>query len=110
MPTEEEKELKRRRTVLCVVAGLAIFGGTVALSAQSAGDAAYLPGIAVKDPYPNGCVDCHTDQGDGKVSRVTAELAKINGHPKIDNIVKVVPNDCLICHKGERELRPLAVG
>jgi hypothetical protein len=31
---------------------------------------------------------------------VIAELAKINGHPKIDKIVKVVPKDCLICHKG----------
>jgi hypothetical protein len=77
MPPEEEKELKRRRIVLCVVAGLVIFGGTVALSAQSAGGTPFLPGVAAKDPFPNGCVDCHKDQGDGKDSTVIAELAKI---------------------------------
>ncbi|MGA2379619.1 MAG: hypothetical protein ABSG85_09945 [Spirochaetia bacterium] len=92
--------MNRGRTVLCLVVGLAIFGGAAALSAQSAGGTPFLPGVAAKDPFPNGCVDCHKDQGDGKDSTVIAELAKINGHPKIDKIVKVVPKDCLICHKG----------
>ena len=92
--------MNRGRTVLCLVVGLAIFGGAAALSAQSAGATPFLPGVAAKDPFPNGCVDCHKDQGDGKDFTVIAELAKINGHPKIDKIVKVVPKDCLICHKG----------
>jgi hypothetical protein len=92
--------MTRGRTALCLAAGLAIFGGGGVLSAQSAGDRPFLPGVAAKDPFPNGCVDCHIDQGDGKDSRVTAELAKINGHPKIDKIVKIVPKDCLICHKA----------
>jgi hypothetical protein len=26
-------------------------------------------------------------------------LAKIQGHPKVDAIVKTVPKDCTICHK-----------
>jgi hypothetical protein len=92
--------MKQGRTILCLVAGLAIFGGTVGLSAQSAGDAAFLPGITVKDAYPNGCVDCHIDQGGGKDYRISAELAKISGHPKVDKIVKTVPKDCLMCHKA----------
>jgi hypothetical protein len=93
-------EMKRGRTVLCLVLGLAAFGGIGALSAQSAADSAFLPGITSKDPFPNGCVDCHKDQKDGKDFRVIAELANISGHPKIDKIVKVVPKDCLLCHKG----------
>ena len=92
--------MKRGGIVLCLVAGFAILGGTVAVSAQAAGDAAYLPGITSKDAFPNGCVDCHTNQGEGKDYRITAELAKINGHPKVDKIVKVVPKDCLMCHKA----------
>jgi len=91
--------MKQGRTVLSLVVGLAILGGTVALSAQSAGDSAFLPGITVKDPFPNGCVDCHKDQGGGKDYRVIAELAKIDGHPKVEKIVKTVPKDCLMCHK-----------
>ncbi|MGA2642185.1 MAG: hypothetical protein ABSG21_14930 [Spirochaetia bacterium] len=92
--------MKWGRTVLFLAAGLAIFGGAAALSAQSAAGTPFLPGVAAKDPFPNGCVDCHKDQGDGKDFTVIAELAKISGHPKIDKIAKVVPKDCLICHKG----------
>jgi len=92
--------MKRGRTVLCLVVGLAVFGGTVAVSAQSAADSAFLPGITTKDEHPSGCVDCHISQGEGKDYRVPAELAKITGHPKIDKIVKTVPKDCLICHKN----------
>jgi hypothetical protein len=91
--------MKRGRTVLCLVLGFAVFGGIGALSAQSAADQAFLPGITSKDPFPNGCVDCHKDQRDGKDFRVIAELANISGHPKVEKIVKTVPKDCLICHK-----------
>jgi hypothetical protein len=88
------------RTVLCLVVIFAFFGAAVALQAQSAGDAAFLPGITSKDAFPNGCVDCHKDQGNGKDSLLIAELSKINGHPKVEKIVKTVPKDCLICHKA----------
>lgn len=91
--------MNRGRIVFCVVAGLAILGGAVALSAQSVGDAPFLPGITAKDENPNGCVDCHKSQGEGKDYRVTAELAKIKGHPKVEKIVKTVPKDCAMCHK-----------
>jgi hypothetical protein len=93
--------MERGGIVLCLVLGFALFGGTIVLSAQATGgETSFLPGITVKDPYPNGCVDCHIDQGGGKDSRVMAELAKINAHPKVDKIVKTVPKDCLICHKA----------
>ncbi len=97
MPTEKEREMKRGRKILSLVAGLALFGGTAALSAQSVD----LPGITTKDAYPNGCVDCHVAAGGDKSSPlVTAELAKVSGHPKIDKIVKTVPKDCsTLCHK-----------
>ncbi len=88
--------MNRGRTVLCLIAGIALFGGAVGLSAQSAD----LPGITGKDDYPNGCVDCHVALGGDKAPLVTAELAKISGHPKIDKLVKAVPKDCLtLCHK-----------
>jgi hypothetical protein len=91
--------MKRGRIVLCLVVGLTFIGGSVALFAQAA-DAAFLPGITSKDEHPAGCVDCHVVTKDGKDYRVTAELAKITGHPKVDKIVKVVPKDCLMCHKA----------
>jgi hypothetical protein len=89
--------MKWGRTMLSLLAVLALFAGTVVLSAESAD----LPGITVKDPYPNGCVDCHIPSGAGEKSPlVTAELAKVSGHPKIDKIVKTIPKDCsTLCHK-----------
>jgi hypothetical protein len=101
MPLKEGQVMKRGRTVLCVVAGLVILGGAgVALTAASAGDAPFLPGITAKDENPNGCVDCHKNLGEGKDYRVIAELANVKGHPKIDKIVKTVPKDCTMCHKA----------
>ena len=88
--------MKRGRTVLLLAAALAFLGGAVALSAQSAD----LPGLTTKDDYPHGCVDCHNGLGGDRAPLVTAELAKISGHPKIDKLVKTVPNDCVtLCHK-----------
>ena len=63
-----------------------------------AGELPKLPGITVKDPYPNGCVSCHVQKG-GKDYRLPVLLSKIEGHPKIDKIVKTAPNDCSKCHK-----------
>ncbi len=58
----------------------------------------FLPGVTVTDEHPNGCVDCHKVSGDND-HRLNAELANVEGHPKIDAIVKNVPQDCLMCHK-----------
>jgi hypothetical protein len=58
----------------------------------------FLPGITVTDEHPNGCVDCHKASG-GNDYRMNVELANVEGHPKVDAIVKNVPQDCLMCHK-----------
>ncbi len=57
-----------------------------------------LPGVTVTDEHPNGCVDCHKLSG-GDDHRLNVELAKLSGHPKVDAIVKNLPQDCLMCHK-----------
>jgi hypothetical protein len=76
----------------------AIVAGTLVLMGQ-AKPKPFLPGITVADEHPNGCVDCHKNQGAGKDYRLNVSLAQIQGHPKIDAIVKTLPDSCLICHK-----------
>jgi hypothetical protein len=80
---------------LLLVAGVAT--ATVFLVAAD-NNKPYLPGITVADEYPNGCVDCHKVSGENDY-RLNVELAELDGHPKIDAIVKTVPQDCLMCHK-----------
>ena len=88
--------MKRARMVLLAVVGLAmVLGVIVVLSAASAGDAAFLPGITGKDENPNGCVDCHKSE-----TALPVVLAKVKGHPKVEKIVKTVPKDCKLCHKA----------
>ncbi len=91
--------MNRMRVGLVIVVSLVVLGGAVVvLSAASAGNAPFLPGINGKDDYPNGCVDCHKNAD--KDYRINAELANVSGHPKIDKIVKTVPKDCTLCHKA----------
>ena len=102
--------MKRGKTVLWIVTGLVILGGAaVMLSAASAGDAPVLPGITAKDENPNGCVDCHKNQGEGKDYRLSAGLAKIKGHPNVEKIVKVAPKDCTMCHKAGGKVPELSL-
>ena len=70
-------------------------------------DKPFLPGVTVTDEHPNGCVDCHALAGEGRDYRLNTEVAKVEGHPKIDAIVKTVPNDCLLCHKEGTQAGPL---
>ncbi len=85
-----------------------IAAGTLVLMGQ-AKPKAFLPGITVADEHPNGCVDCHKNQGEGKDYRLNVSLAKIPGHPKIDAIVKTLPDSCLICHKAAGKAGPLNI-
>ncbi len=64
-----------------------------------AADVPSLAGITVEDKHPNGCVDCHVKVDDEKDYRLPAELKHVEKHPQIEKIVKIVPNDCLKCHK-----------
>ena len=66
----------------------------------------YLPGVTVTDEHPGGCVDCHKVSGNDDY-RLNVELANLSGHPKIDAIVKNVPQDCLMCHKEGAKAGPL---
>ncbi len=58
-----------------------------------------LPGILDKDAYPNGCVDCHVKEADAVPAKLNLTLAKLQKHPKVDAIIKVVPTSCTVCHK-----------
>lgn len=88
---------------LLVVAAVATV--TVFLVAAD-NDKPFLPGLTVTDEHPNGCVDCHKVSGDNDY-RLNVELANLDGHPKIDAIVKNVPQDCLMCHKEGANAGPL---
>jgi hypothetical protein len=70
---------------------------------------AFLPGLTVADEHPNGCVDCHKNQGEGKDYRLNISLAKISGHPKIDALVKQLPEGCMMCHREGGKVSPLNI-
>jgi hypothetical protein len=95
-----EESMKNARKALLVLLDAA--GFVVAALVLMAADNAkppYLPGITVTDEHPNGCVDCHKSQGEGQDFRLNVSLAKLGKHPKIDAIVKKLPEDCMMCHK-----------
>ena len=96
------------RPVLFLLLILAVVAGTLVLMGQ-AKPKAFLPGLTVADEHPNGCVDCHKDQGAGKDYRLNVSLAKITGHPKIDALVKKLPDSCAICHKAAGKVSPLDI-
>ena len=80
-----------------------LFFGVLELSAQ---ELPKLSGITVEDTHPNGCVDCHAQNGD-KDYRLITGLKYIKDHPDINVKVKIVPKDCLECHKSKEEGGPL---
>jgi hypothetical protein len=88
-----------------------------------------IPGITTKDPYPNGCVDCHVAQKDGdmrmstlmakwisapspalveKARAASAVPARIKGkHLPVTNVKANVPQTCLAaCHKKGSTIAP----
>jgi hypothetical protein len=75
------------------------------LSAQAA---AFLPGILADDAYPNGCVSCHKNDADAVPLKLNLMLARIQGHPKVDAIVKTAPKDCGMCHKAGAKMGDLS--
>jgi hypothetical protein len=78
---------------VCIGAALMVF---VAADVPSAAE---LPGLTAADKLPKGCVDCHSNQGEGKDYRLNVSLKQVKGHPDIASIVKTVPTDCAMCHK-----------
>lgn len=87
-----------------------------------------IPGITTADPKPHACVDCHKNypgQFDARLSVALKSWAsktdpkilakaqatmpagvKLEGkHPDVSALVKVIPNDCLMCHGGTTSQR-----
>jgi hypothetical protein len=90
-----------------------------------------IPGITSKDPYPNGCVDCHVagKTGDMRISVLMAKYAtavppalvdmakasspaalasRIKGkHMAVPNVKANVPQSCMsACHKKGSAMAP----
>lgn len=99
-------EVKKAVFVVLLAVGLAVAG--LFLVAADAPKTPFLPGVTVKDEHPQGCIDCHKSTPNGDY-RLNVELAKVGEHPKIDAIVKTVPNDCLMCHKQGAKAGPLNI-
>lgn len=86
-----------RKVLVPVLAVTLILAGAMVLS--WADSDVELTGITVEDPHPNGCVDCHKQNGDSDY-RLNAGLKELEGHPDITRIVKNLPQDCSMCHKA----------
>jgi len=88
-----------------------------------------IPGITAKDPYPNGCVDCHVAGRDAdmrmsvlmtqwmvavpaalvdKAKAASADATKIKGkHPAVPNAKTNLPQTCAgVCHKAGSTIAP----
>ena len=89
-----------RKAFYVIVMLAAVFTFTLAGSLLMADDIPSLPGITVNDEYPKGCVDCHTKVGANNEDLLNVEVKKVAKHPPIDKIVKIVPDDCMKCHKA----------
>jgi hypothetical protein len=90
----------RNRRVL-VIGGLLAAGIVVAvisLSAATAADPPFLPGITVADNFPRGCVDCHRVSGSQDLT-VNGMLKQRREHPDVSKSVTTIPTDCALCHK-----------
>jgi hypothetical protein len=89
-----------------------------------------IPGIVVKDPYPNACVDCHINYVDMKMDTRFSTLLKqwaeqvgpkllakaqatmpagkkLTGkHPNAAHTLKDIPAKCLVCHGKTSKIAP----
>jgi len=89
-----------------------------------------IPGIVVKDPYPNACVDCHINYIDmkmdtrfstllkqwaekvepkllAKAQAATSAGKKLTGkHPNAAHTLKDIPVKCLVCHGKTSKIAP----
>jgi hypothetical protein len=89
-----------------------------------------IPGITTPDRTPNACVNCHKNYPEMKKDfRLTVILAEWrNGtdpdilekaracapegvtlkgkHPDVSSLIKIIPNDCLMCHSRNSSSAP----
>ncbi len=103
--------------------------GAVAQTASQAPAMRQIPGLTSRDPYPNGCVDCHIvgKDADMRISALMAtwtsavpaaltekaratsvDASKIKGkHPAVANVKANIPQTCLAgCHKPGSTIAP----
>ncbi len=95
------------RKILVMVFFVILFVTVSAVFVAAEGGVAFLPGITDADNTPNGCVDCHSNKGDGQDYRLNLSLVE-DGHVKIDAMVKTLPNDCMLCHKDGSKAQALS--
>lgn len=123
--------MRYTHTTMALVFLVAMAAGTTGPRPASAQTAGQIPGITTKDPYPNGCVDCHVagKTGDMRISVLLATYAtavppalldkakasssaavagRIKGkHMAVPNVKANVPQSCLAaCHKKGSTLAP----
>jgi len=101
---------------------------TFAIPLLAATPAPKTAAMLVKDPFPNGCVDCHSNKKDMPVPLSTglkewttkvdrALLAKSQAaapkgmslkgkHPNVTAMVKEIPSGCLKCHAKDSKMAP----
>lgn len=87
--------------VIGVTLTLTLTGTWVALGQEEEVKLPDIPGITVKDPKPNGCVDCHrkvSEERDYRLTRYIGELAKKGEHPDVVAAINTIPTDCMMCH------------
>ena len=119
-------------SAMVIVAAAVCAAATTAGAAQEKASGAKvsdIPGITTPDKTPHACVDCHVNVPERKVDyRLPSILAKWkNGadpdifakakaaapagavltgkHPDV-SWIKVIPNDCLTCHKRDSQKAP----
>jgi hypothetical protein len=116
-----------RRMLLLAGLGLVLVGAVPASTQTPA--APQIPGLTAKDPYPNGCVDCHVAARDGdmrlstlmaawtkavpapllaKAKAASADASKVKGkHLPLPNVKANLPQSCLAaCHKKGSTIAP----
>ncbi len=117
------------KLMLICAAVLATAAAGQAPAAPQGAVARKIPGITVKDAYPNGCVDCHVNgkAGDTRLSTLmtawttavpaalvekarasSAAPSKIKGkHPAVPKVASNIPQMCLnACHKKGSTIAP----
>lgn len=118
-----------RKVILIIAAALATVAAGQVPAAPQGTALRKIPGITVKDAYPNGCVDCHVNGKDGdkrlstlmtawasavpaalaeKAKASSADPSKIKGkHLAVPNAGANIPQSCLnACHKKGSTIAP----
>lgn len=98
--------MKKLRVLLGLLASFVVIFGIIIATSNISLTQDETAVTKVEDKFPDGCVSCHVNQGEGKDLRIITLLSKHKKHPKV-KFVKVVPTDCAKCHKEGRKFGSL---